>query len=660
MKMYLNFIIILCVCVPLKSELIIINDNDMISEGIFYKDDITHEIFSNKIVLKFNSPVIDISDGERYTDVDGISNQFPIIKNYFKSLNSTHGIVSIKKNILGASADNLYKNHIRTGQPIPIPDLSQLFTIEFNTPVNLTQIINEIKIFEEVNYAHETPSYIFLDSPNDEHYQNETNDYAASHLFMIDSLVTNSKVIINENNDIYTVYKKKFLNQGFSRGYAQKYTVQGDSYWEQPVGIFENEFFDFDFEVINENMYVLWNDLITTFMSSHIYTTHISSNGNILIESLVEQDGDYAEIDLLGMDTILTLWANNHSLGPSDAQFISQIFDLDFQPLEEPNNITPNSIDPNMENYYGIGLCVNQSNATYMVCWKDTRNGGYDLYGHIFNLNGESLSGSFKINEYELGSISDSQWHFTIKEYGDGYIIPFVMDRENDELDGIYLNEIIFENDSVNILPHFKKHLDLIYPASGEITMDIGSNGYSYVIWHQYIPNETTQLNGIIIDPNLNVIGNNWEISSIDAGYIFYPSISTNDDYLVCSWEEYVSQTEFIANIAVYSLDSLFANVGVENNFLPISFLLNAYPNPFNSNISIDLDIGKAGLVKVMIYNIMGEQVTQITNTSLNPGKYHFIWNGKNGNGISLPSGIYFIYSNIQDQTEIQKITLLK
>ncbi len=1102
--MTMRVILILFACSAiLKPELVQLNDNNMFSEGIFYKDDITHEIFSNKIVLKFNSPVIDISDGERHTDVDGISNQFPIIKNYFKSLNSTHGIVSIKKNILGASAVNLYKNHIRTGQPIPIPDLSQLFTIEFNTPVNITQIINEIKIFEEVDYAHETPSYIFLDSPNDEHYQNgnqwyldaihmpqawdithgdenivvgvidlgvdiqhpdligeidlgddviieeagnnhgsivagivgantnnnigiasvgrnikmvsygmttgtgwdnnvssieediydainycdilnfswgtyryitpedlawvspdcpdpqlwinqnvripshyeeietvisianslglicvaasgnesvninggnpelcdpmripytmypasypnviavngtmidensgsevfndvwnygsfidfsapgkniyststnnsynnlsgtsfsapqvsglialflslndqseywsidiikniisstasqidpmncpdmdfynsdgwnhclgygrinaflsldilsnppqqpshvtiygrpgdsptirwnnnsepdiigyniyrkieddtenigfitypdrefsdlsfiieaggdnayysvtafdvilnestpseevgtkgnettanriynqnETNDYAASHFFMIDSLATNTKVRINENNDIYTVYKKQFLNQEFPRGYAQKYTIQGDPYWEQPVGIFENEFFDFDFEVINENMYILWNDLITTFMSSHIYTTHISSDGNILIESLVEQDGDYAEIDILGTDTILTLWANNHSLGPSDAQFMSQIFDLDFQPLEEPNNITPNSVDPNMENYFGIGLCVNQSNATYMVCWKDTRNGGYDLYGHIFNLNGESLSGSFKINEYELGRISDSQWHFTIKEFGNGYIIPFVMDREDDDLDGIYLNEITLDDGSVNILPHFKQHLDLIYPASGEITMDIGSNGYSYVIWRQSIPNETTQLNGIIIDPNLNVIGNNWEISSIDTGYIFYPSISTNDDYLVCSWEEYVSQTDFIANIVVYSLDSLFANVGVENNFLPSTFLLNAYPNPFNSNIAIDLDIGKAGIVKVMIYNILGEQVAQITNTKLNQGKYNFIWNGKNDNGIPLPSGIYFIYSNIQDQTEIQKITLLK
>jgi len=396
------------------------------------------------------------------------------------------------------------------------------------------------------------------------------------------------------------------------------------------------------------------------YLQASIYKMLISNDGIVLMDSAIMHDGDYSEIALLGAESTLGLWKNNHNLGPTDVQFLSQIYDLDFQPMEEPINITPNSVDPNMENYYGIGLCVNQSNATYMVCWKDTRNGGYDIYGHIFNFIGESLSGSFKINEYELGQISDSRGHFTIKEYGNGYIIPLVMDRENDELDGIYLNEITFENDSVNILPHFKQHLDLIYPASGEITMDIGSNGYGYVIWHQYIPNETTQLKGIIIDPNLNMIGNNWEISSIDTGYIFYPSISTNDDYLVCSWDEYVSQTESIANIAVYSLDSLFANVGIENNLLPKSFLVNAYPNPFNSNIAIDLDIGKVGIVKVMIYNILGEQVTQITNTNLNPGKYQLNWNGKNENGIPLPSGIYFIYSNLQDQTEIQKITFLK
>ena len=94
-------------------------------------------------------------------------------------------------------------------------------------------------------------------------------------------------------------------------------------------------------------------------------------------------------------------------------------------------------------------------------------------------------------------------------------------------------------------------------------------------------------------------------------------------------------------------MDSLFVNVGIENNLLPKSFLVNAYPNPFNSNIAIDLDIGKVGIVKVMIYNILGEQVTQITNTNLNPGKYQLNWNGKNENGIPLPSGIYFIYSNL-------------
>jgi len=123
----------------------------------------------------------------------------------------------------------------------------------------LIQINDNTMISEGVFYKDETTANRIFS-------KNNLNDYTPSHFFMIDSLVSESKVIINDNDEIYTVYSKRFPDLGLSKGYAQKYNIQGAPYWEQPIEIFRNLFFDF--EVHSGKMYVLWNDRIFTISSS--------------------------------------------------------------------------------------------------------------------------------------------------------------------------------------------------------------------------------------------------------------------------------------------------------------------------------------------------------------------------------------------------------
>jgi hypothetical protein len=89
---------------------------------------------------------------------------------------------------------------------------------------------------------------------------------------------------------------------------------------------------------------------------------------------------------------------------------------------------------------------------------------------------------------------------------------------------------------------------------------------------------------------------------------------------------------------------------------VPNSFSLSQnYPNPFNPNTNIDFQIAKKGLAKLIIYNILGREVTVLVNEQLYPGIYRVEWVGSN-----YPSGIYFYKLITEGYTETRKMILLK
>jgi hypothetical protein len=61
------------------------------------------------------------------------------------------------------------------------------------------------------------------------------------------------------------------------------------------------------------------------------------------------------------------------------------------------------------------------------------------------------------------------------------------------------------------------------------------------------------------------------------------------------------------------------------------------YPNPFNPLTFIRYQIPKASLVKLDIYNMLGQKIETLVNKKQAAGEYQVIFNAKN-----LASGIYF------------------
>ena len=95
----------------------------------------------------------------------------------------------------------------------------------------------------------------------------------------------------------------------------------------------------------------------------------------------------------------------------------------------------------------------------------------------------------------------------------------------------------------------------------------------------------------------------------------------------------------------------------IEVDFNPSKFeLFQNYPNPFNPVTKIRFHLPQQGLVKINVYNILGELVEQLLNNELSAGKHEVIFNGYN-----FASGVYIYSIDVQDSfLEVKKMVLLK
>jgi CSLREA domain-containing protein len=94
---------------------------------------------------------------------------------------------------------------------------------------------------------------------------------------------------------------------------------------------------------------------------------------------------------------------------------------------------------------------------------------------------------------------------------------------------------------------------------------------------------------------------------------------------------------------------------------LPASFqLLQNYPNPFNPTTTIRYTLPQQTNVTIAIYNVLGQEVTRLVDGVQPQGYHETSWNGRNGNGLSVSSGIYFYRMKAGDFVEIKKMILMK
>jgi len=76
---------------------------------------------------------------------------------------------------------------------------------------------------------------------------------------------------------------------------------------------------------------------------------------------------------------------------------------------------------------------------------------------------------------------------------------------------------------------------------------------------------------------------------------------------------------------------------------IPDDFELQAnYPNPFNPTTRIRYGVPQTSFVRIGVFNILGQLVSELVEEEKAAGYYDIDWNGRDRSGSQVPSGVYF------------------
>jgi flagellar hook assembly protein FlgD len=97
--------------------------------------------------------------------------------------------------------------------------------------------------------------------------------------------------------------------------------------------------------------------------------------------------------------------------------------------------------------------------------------------------------------------------------------------------------------------------------------------------------------------------------------------------------------------------------VMVTGQLIPDKYSLEQnYPNPFNPSTTIEFSLPEnVKNVRISVYNVLGQKVSELVNGEMLAGKYHYQWNAKN-----FASGMYIYELRTEKFVSIKKMMLLK
>ncbi len=87
--------------------------------------------------------------------------------------------------------------------------------------------------------------------------------------------------------------------------------------------------------------------------------------------------------------------------------------------------------------------------------------------------------------------------------------------------------------------------------------------------------------------------------------------------------------------------------------------LVQNYPNPFNPTTTIEYRLTRAGRVRLIIYNLLGQEVRTLVQAEQPAGIYRVVWDGRDARGRQMPAGVYFYRLQTEHASAVKKMILM-
>jgi len=84
------------------------------------------------------------------------------------------------------------------------------------------------------------------------------------------------------------------------------------------------------------------------------------------------------------------------------------------------------------------------------------------------------------------------------------------------------------------------------------------------------------------------------------------------------------------------------------------------YPNPFNPTTQVKFALPRNAHVRLTVFNVLGQEVRSLVDKDMTAGTHEVTWDGRNGDGGQVSSGIYFYRINADNFSATKKMMMLK
>lgn len=192
-------------------------------------------------------------------------------------------------------------------------------------------------------------------------------------------------------------------------------------------------------------------------------------------------------------------------------------------------------------------------------------------------------------------------------------------------------------------------------PLIGEIVLPLEENRTAFIYY-----NKDALADSLLVQ-TYDTLGNKqWNENGILIAHppIAYQSFTTdgNGGFIIGG---------VIDNFTVVAQQvSIYGNLGEIitslNQKYPVIFpsetiLFQNYPNPFNSTTNIKYQVYREGRIRIVLYNVLGEELKILTDELYTIGTYSLRFNSED-----LPSGIYLYALESGSEVIVKKLTILK
>jgi hypothetical protein len=120
---------------------------------------------------------------------------------------------------------------------------------------------------------------------------------------------------------------------------------------------------------------------------------------------------------------------------------------------------------------------------------------------------------------------------------------------------------------------------------------------------------------------------------------------------------QFLGKSQFGNNLFIDSICTItFGSVNQNGNEIPSVYSLSQnYPNPFNPVTVISFGLPKAGITKLVIYDVLGRVIKSLVNEHRDAGSYNVDFDASN-----IASGIYFYRLESGSFTDVKKMMVVK